>query len=117
VFEVADLCIGHLGHLHHELSDVHHALLGRLDIVMAAVDRTFTLEIDKMIALLKRLKARMVLPMHIFGKHSLNRFLAGMGDDFEIVRHPSRSITVSLDTLPSRPTVLVLQGRFVFDSD
>jgi len=117
VFEVADLCIGHLGHLHHELSDVHHALLGRLDIVMAAVDGTFTLEIDKMIALLKRLKARMVLPMHIFGEHSLSRFLAGMGNDFEIVRHPSRSITVSLDTLPSRPTVLVLQGRFVFDSD
>jgi L-ascorbate metabolism protein UlaG (beta-lactamase superfamily) len=117
VFEVADLCIGHLGHLHHELTEAHHALLGRLDIVMAAVDGSYTLSLPKMIALLKKLKARMVLPMHIFGAHSLAEFLDGMRGEFEIVRHDSRSITVSLDTLPSRPTVVVLKGRFVFDGD
>ncbi len=115
VFEVADLCIGHLGHLHHRLTEAHYALLGRLDIVMAPVDGSFTLEIGKMIAVLKTLKARLVLPMHAFGQTSLTRFLDGMKDEFEIVVHDRRTITVSLDTLPSRPTVMVLPTRFPID--
>jgi L-ascorbate metabolism protein UlaG (beta-lactamase superfamily) len=31
VFEIAGLCIGHLGHLHHELSAEHVGQIGRLD--------------------------------------------------------------------------------------
>ena len=115
VFEVADMCIGHLGHLHYELTEAQYALLGRLDIVMAPVDGTFTLEIGKMIEVLKTLKARLVLPMHSFGQYSLTRFLDGMKDEFEIVVNDSRTITVSLDTLPSRPTVMVLPTRFPID--
>ena len=38
-----------------------------------------------------------------------------MKDEFEIVIHDSRTITVSLDTLPSRPTVMVLPTRFPID--
>ncbi len=109
VFEVADMCIGHLGHLHCELTEAQYALLGRLDIVMAPVDGTFTLEIGKMI---KVLKARLVLPMHSFGQYSMTEFLDGMKDEFEIVVNDDRTITVSLDTLPSRPTVMVLPTRF-----
>jgi L-ascorbate metabolism protein UlaG (beta-lactamase superfamily) len=115
VFEVADMCIGHLGHLHHQLTEAHYALLGRLDIVMAPVDGSFTLEIGKLIEVLKTLKARLVLPMHSFGQYSLTRFLDGMKDEFEIVVNDSRTITVSLDTLPSRPTVMVLPTRFPID--
>ena len=117
VFEVADMCIGHLGHLHHTLSEAHYALLGRLDIVMAPVDGSFTLEIGAMIELLKTLKARLVLPMHAFGQHSVARFVDGMKDSFRIVIHDSRTITVSLETLPSRPTVMVLPTRFAIDDD
>jgi L-ascorbate metabolism protein UlaG (beta-lactamase superfamily) len=117
VFEVADLCIGHLGHLHHPLTEAHYALLGRLDIVMAPVDGTFTLEIGQMIALLKTLKARLVLPMHAFGQYSLARFVDGMKDEFAIVVSDTGTITVSLDTLPSRPTVMVLPTRFPVEYD
>lgn len=117
VFEVADICIGHLGHLHHELSDAHYALLGRLDVVMAPVDGSYTLEIGKMIELLKTLKARLVLPMHAFGQYSLSRFLEGMKDEFAVVVHDLRTITISLDTLPSRPTVMVLPTRFAIDNN
>jgi L-ascorbate metabolism protein UlaG (beta-lactamase superfamily) len=115
VFEVADLCIGHLGHLHHRLTEAHYALLGQLDIVMAPVDGSFTLEIGKMIEVLKTLRARLVLPMHAFGQYSMTLFLDGMKDEFVIVANDSRTITVSLDTLPSRPTVMVLPTRFPID--
>ena len=117
VFEIADLCIGHLGHLHHSLTEAHYAQLGRLDVVMAAVDGSYTLEIGKMIELLKTIKARIVLPMHAFGEYSLARFLDGMRDEFEIEIRDSRTITVSLATLPSRPTVVVLPMRFPIGLD
>jgi hypothetical protein len=38
IFEVAGLCIGHLGHLHHKLDESHFAAIGRLDIVMVPID-------------------------------------------------------------------------------
>jgi hypothetical protein len=53
--------------------------------------------------------------MHAFGLSSLAKFLDGMKDEFEIAIHDSRTITVSLDTLPSRPTVMVLPTRFPID--
>lgn len=117
VFEVADICIGHLGHLHHEPTEAQYALLGRIDVVMAPVDGSYTLATDRMVAVLKRLKASLVLPMHVFGPHSLAVFLDGMRSDFEIRRHDSRSVTVSIETLPRRPTVLVLQPGFEIDWD
>ncbi|MEM1297756.1 MAG: MBL fold metallo-hydrolase, partial [Pseudomonadota bacterium] len=77
VFEVADLCIGHLGHLHHVLSEEQYAEVGRLDVVMAPVDGTFTLDLPGMIEVLKTMKTRVVLPMHAFGTYSLELFLQG----------------------------------------
>jgi L-ascorbate metabolism protein UlaG (beta-lactamase superfamily) len=110
IFEMADLCIGHLGHLHHRLSDADLALIGRLDVVMAPVDGSWTLDLPSMIATLKELRASLVIPMHFFGAGSLERFLAGMSDQFEIRRASDPVIRVSLASLPRQPTVLVPQG-------
>ncbi|HEX3862153.1 MAG TPA: MBL fold metallo-hydrolase, partial [Stellaceae bacterium] len=46
IFEVAGLCIGHLGHLHVPLDDSHLAAIGRLDIVMVPIDGTYTMSLD-----------------------------------------------------------------------
>lgn len=108
VFEVADLCIGHLGHLHHVLTDGHYALVGRLDIVMAPVDGTYTLDLPGMIDVLKTLKARVVLPMHAFGNWSLERFAQGMSDEFAVKINDGPSAVFSLETLPREPTVLLM---------
>ncbi len=108
VFEVADLCIGHLGHLHHVLDEAQYARVGYLDIVMAPVDGSYTLDLPGMIEVLKTLKARLVLPMHAFGPYSLEQFLRGMQDEFAIELSESPMIDVAFDTLPSAPTVLVL---------
>ena len=110
VFEVADLCIGHLGHLHHVLDEAQYARVGHLDIVMAPVDGSYTLDLPSMVEVLKTLKARLVLPMHAFGLYSLQQFLLGMRDEFAIALGDSPTIQVSFDTLPAEPTVLVLPG-------
>jgi len=113
VFEAGGLCIGHLGHLHHEPNDQQYAALGRLDVVMAAIDGGLTVDTPTMIRIVKRLKSSIVLPMHWFSRGSLEVFLAGVSDDFAIDRTKETSLEVSLRTLPSRPTVVVLEPRFL----
>jgi len=117
IFEVAGLCIGHLGHLHHEPSDETYAAIGRLDVVMAAVDGGMTVDIPTMIRITKRLRSSVVLPMHWFSGNSLDRFLAGVSDEFLIDRRSESSMELSLRTLPSRPTVVVLQPGWLSAAD
>ncbi|MGF1658818.1 MAG: MBL fold metallo-hydrolase [Rubrimonas sp.] len=109
IFEAQGLCIGHLGHLHHKPTDAHYGLIGRLDVVMAPVDGGYTMNIPAMIEVLKRFRARVVLPMHWFGERNLDDFLAGMASEFDIRENGSDSIVLSRDALPSRPTVVVLR--------
>src|SRR4051794_8561969 len=75
VFEAADLCIAHLGHLHHTLTEAHLAELGAIDIVMVPVDGAFTLNQVDMVAVLQQIKPRIVIPMHVFTAATLDRFL------------------------------------------
>jgi hypothetical protein len=112
IFEVAGLCIGHLGHLHHVPTDEQFARIGRLDVVMAAVDGGMTLDIVSMIAVLKRFRASVVLPMHWFGRGTLDRFVAGMRDDFDVVTLNESSFVISQDLLPARPTVMIVPPQF-----
>jgi L-ascorbate metabolism protein UlaG (beta-lactamase superfamily) len=109
IFEVAGLCIGHLGHLHHHLEDAHYAAIGRLDIVMVPIDGGMTLSVEAMSAIVRRLHSSLVLPMH---RHStpLGAFTARMGETFDVRFSEARSFTVSLRDLPRRPTILVLKG-------
>ena len=110
IFEVARLCIGHVGHLHHELGAEDLAFLGQLDIVMVPVDGSMTMSQAAMVETLNIVKARLVLPMHYFGLGTLQRFLTYLGETFEVEMARVPEITVSVRTLPQSPKVLVLPG-------
>ncbi len=110
VFEVAGLCIGHLGHLHHELTPGHMSLIGRLDVVLVPVDGGYTMAQASMMQVLKDLKARVVIPMHYFGPATLARFVATARADFEVERLDGRTLLLSQATLPDKPTVMVPAG-------
>ncbi len=112
IFEVAGLCIGHLGHLHHEPTDAQYALIGRLDVVMVPVDGGMTLPTSAMIQVMQRVKAQLVLPMHWFGESTLRQFLGGLQKDFKVEADGESSLTVSLRTLPRTPTIRVLLPRY-----
>ena len=117
VFEVAGLCIGHLGHLHHVPDEEQFAALGRLDVVMAPVDGGLTLPLPEMIETLQRLRSSVILPMHWFGPGSLERFLDGMEAEFAVERRAESFLEVSLNTLPSRPTVIVLRPSYLTEPE
>lgn len=115
VFEAAGLCIGHLGHLHHMPTPEQMAALGRLDVVMAAVDGGLTVDHETLVALLARLRSSVVIPMHWFGRSTLEQFIAEMPPGFAVDRSGSNTIEISLRTLPDVPTVLVLEPQFLSD--
>ena len=110
VFEVAGLCIGHLGHLHHELTPAHLGQIGRLDVVLVPVDGGYTLPVANMMQVLKDLKARIVIPMHYFGPETLSRFIANARGTFNIEMASSPAVIVSRETLPTEPKLIVLPG-------
>tara|TARA_R110002126_G_scaffold291744_1_gene456560 strand:- start:169830 stop:170711 length:882 start_codon:yes stop_codon:yes gene_type:complete len=109
IFEVAGLCIGHLGHLHHELTDSHIAQIGRLDVLMVPIDGGLTLGHERMSAIVKRLRASVILPMHRRGA-SIESFLRLFGKDFAHDFRNEQDVTVSLRNLPRQPTIIILSG-------
>jgi L-ascorbate metabolism protein UlaG (beta-lactamase superfamily) len=111
VFEIANLCIAHLGHLHHTLTQQQLDAIGRVDVVMAPVDGNYTLDLDGMMEVLTALKAPLVIPMHFFGWYTLDRFLDRAKQGWEIEKAEVPSVVVSASSLPKSPKVLVLPGR------
>jgi L-ascorbate metabolism protein UlaG (beta-lactamase superfamily) len=109
IFEVAGLCIGHLGHLHVRLDDTHFAAIGRLDIVMVPIDGTYTMSLDGISDITRRLHASVVLPMHRFAT-PLEDFMERIGKEFEIDRRGERTLRISREALPTTPTVIILGG-------
>lgn len=109
IFEVAGLCIGHLGHLHYELDDSHYRAIGRLDVLMVPVDGGLTMGAESMSRVVSRLRSALILPMHRRGP-IVNDFLAMFGDDYDKSYATGDSVKVSLRSLPKKPLIYVLQG-------
>jgi L-ascorbate metabolism protein UlaG (beta-lactamase superfamily) len=111
VFETAQLCIAHLGHLHHSLSPEHLKKLGRIDVLLVPVDGGYTLDTFDIVEVLRQINAPLMVPMHFFGPSTLNRFIAQAKAHFPVEHSNTASITLSRATLPTSPKILVLPGH------
>ena len=111
IFEIANLCIAHLGHLHHTLTQQQLNEIGRVDVVMVPVDGNLTLDLEGMIEVLHALKAPLMIPMHYFSAYTLDRFLARVRQEWDVEIAPVPSTLVSKTSLPAKPKVLVLPGH------
>ena len=111
IFEIAGLCIAHLGHLHHTLTQQQLDEMGRVDVVFVPVDGSYTLDLDGMLEVLQSLKAPLIIPMHFFSSYTLDRFLARVRDQYPVEFNETPAFVVSKSTLPTAPKILVLPGR------
>ncbi len=111
IFEAANLCIAHLGHLHHTLTQQQLDEIGRVDVVLVPVDGNYTLDLDGMVEVLHALKAPLMIPMHYFSASTLNRFLDRVRLEWDVDIAPVPSTVVSKSSLPAKPKVLVLPGH------
>jgi L-ascorbate metabolism protein UlaG (beta-lactamase superfamily) len=111
IFEVANMCIAHLGHLHHTLTQQQLNEIGRVDIVFVPVDGNYTLDLDGMIEVLQALKAPLMIPMHFFSTYALQRFIERVRETWPVEMSEIPSMIVSKTTLPTAPKVMVLPGH------
>jgi L-ascorbate metabolism protein UlaG (beta-lactamase superfamily) len=111
IFEIANLCIAHLGHLHHTLTQQQLNEIGRVDIVLVPVDGSYTLDLDGMVEVLHALKPPLMIPMHFFSAYTLDRFLQRVRQDWDVELEQVPSLVVSKTTLPAKPKVIVLPGH------
>jgi L-ascorbate metabolism protein UlaG (beta-lactamase superfamily) len=111
VYEMANLCIAHLGHLHHTLTQQQLNEIGKVDVVLVPVDGSYTLDLEGMIEVLQSLKAKLMVPMHYFSTYTLERFLSRVSRDWDVETSITPSIVLSKTTLPEKPKLLVLPGR------
>jgi len=111
IFETAQMCIAHLGHLHHTLNQQQLNEMGRVDIVMVPVDGSATLDLEGMFEVLTALKAPLMIPMHFFSAYTLNRFLSRAKEQWDVEYNATPSLLMSKTTLPTSPKVVVLPGR------
>ncbi len=111
IFEIANMCFAHLGHLHHTLTQQQLNEIGKIDVVLMPVDGSYTLDVEGMVEVLKALKAPLMIPMHYFSSFTLNNFLDRIRKEWNVEISPVSSLVVSKTTLPVRPKVLVLPGH------
>jgi L-ascorbate metabolism protein UlaG (beta-lactamase superfamily) len=105
------MCIAHLSHLHHTLTQQQLDEIGRVDVVMAPVDGSYTLDLDGMMDVLTALKAPLIIPMHYFSPYILERFLDRARKVWDVQTADVPSTVISKTTLPKSPEVLVLPGH------
>ncbi|UEM23772.1 MBL fold metallo-hydrolase [Skermanella mucosa] len=110
VFEAGGLCVAHLGHLHHTLTDMHLAELGVIDVLLVPVDGSYTMAQDYMVEVIAQIQPALVVPMHYFNASTLAGFLQRMGGTYEVRTSDSATVTLSRQTLPYRQ-ILVLPGH------
>lgn len=109
VFETPDLCIAHLGHLHHVLLDTHVGEIGQIDVLLVPIDGSYTMSQQEMMRVIDQIGPAVVVPMHYFGSHRLAQFLELMRPRWEVVMSETPKLALSRATLPWRQ-IIVLPG-------
>jgi len=107
VFEIEDLCVAHLGHLHHRLEDYHLGELGVIDVLLVPIDGMWTLPLAAAADVVEQVRPSLVVPMHYVSSARLAGLMAELPAEWELVESPSPAVTLSRASLPYRQ-VLVL---------
>lgn len=110
IYETAGLCLAHLGHIHHRLTEADLPEIGTIDILMAPVDGFYTMSQEDVLSIVMLLKPSIVVPMHYFGMRTRESFIRLIAPTHELVEHPGPTAVFSRADLPERPQLHVLQG-------
>ena len=112
IYAIADLCIAHLGHLHHRLTKEHLDELGRIDVLMVPIDGSFTMGQPLMVDVIRQIQPSVVLPMHYWGRGQLDRFESLMAPlDTDFIWPDRRSVEIVKEQLPEKLTVIAVGGE------
>ncbi len=78
---------------------------------MPLVCPPLTLGTFDIVEVLRQINAPLMVPMHFFGSSTLKRFLSQARTHFEVQYSDKPAVTLTRETLPKAPKVLVLPGH------
>jgi len=110
VFEIANLCIAHLGHLHHDLTRKQLAELGRIDVLFVPIDGSSTMSHDQAIRTIQQIAPRLVIPMHFGFFGSADAFFELAKQHWTIRSEKGSTILVNRAVLPKSTEIRFLQA-------
>lgn len=110
VFEIGDLCLAHLGHLHHVLTREQLAALGRIDVLFVPIDGSSTMTHEEALAVIRQIGPRLVIPMHFGFFGAADRFFELAKGLWPIRAETGSTLMVSRRTLPQSTEVRFLQA-------
>jgi L-ascorbate metabolism protein UlaG (beta-lactamase superfamily) len=111
VFEAAGLCIAHLSHLHHTLTEEHLRQLGPIDVLLVPVDGLYTMPQSRAVEVVEQVKPKVVIPQHVFTPVAVEQFIAILGPRWPVKRNETATAVFSRETLPERQ-LLVLNAPY-----
>jgi L-ascorbate metabolism protein UlaG (beta-lactamase superfamily) len=111
VFEALGICIAHISHVHHALSEDQYRELGIVDVALVAVDGAVTMSHEELFEALSKLRPRLIIPVHMISTMAVQRFLALAEPHYPIRRETGNTIYVSNATLPQKAEVVLFPWR------
>jgi L-ascorbate metabolism protein UlaG (beta-lactamase superfamily) len=111
VFETAGLCIAHLSHLHHTLTEDHLRQLGPIDVALVPIDGLYTMPQSRSVEVVEQIKPKVVVPQHVFTPVAVEQFIAILGARWPVKRNDTATAVFSRETLPERQ-LLVLPAPY-----
>jgi hypothetical protein len=64
-----------------------------------------------MIDVLRQVKPKIIIPMHIFTQATLDKFLTRIGDFYTVQHAEAPTVVLTRSGLPVGPEIMVLPGR------
>jgi hypothetical protein len=113
VFEVDGLCILHSGDISDPYNEDQLQLIGHVDVILQVIGGVYTIGPEGALKIIEQLKPRIVIPMHFwYNTGLLEQFLGG---PYKSRFLDTNTVTVSKDTLPPYPEIIVLKVNRVGD--
>ena len=110
IYEMANMCIAHLGHLHHTLTQQQLNEIGRVDVVFVPVDGTMTLDLDGMMEVLHGAQGAADDPDALLQHLHASPLPRPSRENWKVEMSEIPSLVVSKTSLPTSPMVRVLPG-------
>ncbi|GBD44794.1 hypothetical protein HRbin40_02284 [bacterium HR40] len=101
------MCIAHLGHSHHLLTEDQLAALGRIAVPMAPIDGAWTMSQAEMVEVIELVAPSIVLPMPSLAPAVPGRFLALTSGGWQIEIRDEPVLELSRRALPRRRVIVL----------